>query len=237
MNVIFILADDLGWSDTTLYDQTKLYQTPNLQRLAARGMTFSNAYTNSPLCSPTRASILTGQSPARHGSVNPGHHTKTVQLVAKLRSRGPAGDKAIKVSSATRLDTKYPTLGKLFKKAGYNTAHFGKWHLGPAPYSALEHGFDIDIPHHPGPGPAGSYVAPWRFKNFKPNYPNEHIEDRMAQEATDWLKKLNKDEPFFMNYWQFSVHGPLTQSKNLSKSIKSLSSLVMLRIARHMLLW
>jgi len=222
MNVIFILADDLGWSDTTLYGQTKLYQTPNLEKLAARGMTFSNAYTNSPLCSPTRASVLTGQSPARHGSVNPVHHTKTIRLQPSLRPNGPAGEKAIKVNSVTRLDNKLPTLGKLFKKANYQTAHFGKWHLGTAPHSPLQHGFDVDIPNHPGPGPAGSYVAPWRFKSFKANSPEEHIEDRMAKEATNWLKKIDKKQAFFMNYWQFSVHGPFNAKKELVEKYKPL---------------
>ncbi|PQJ30323.1 N-acetylgalactosamine 6-sulfate sulfatase [Rubritalea profundi] len=222
MNVIFILADDLGWSDTTLYGQTKLYQTPNLEKLAARGMTFSNAYTNSPLCSPTRASVLTGQSPARHGSVNPAHHTPTIRLQASLRPNGPPGDKALKVNTVTRLDNKLPTLGKLFKQRNYQTAHFGKWHLGTAPYSPRQHGFDVDIPNHPGPGPAGSYVAPWRFKNFKPNSPNEHIEDRMAKEATSWLKKINKNQPFFMNYWQFSVHGPFNAKEKLIEKYKPL---------------
>lgn len=70
-NVVFILADDLGWSDTTLFGTTKFYKTPNIERLAARGMTFTRAYSASPLCSPTRASILTGLSPARHGITSP----------------------------------------------------------------------------------------------------------------------------------------------------------------------
>ena len=69
-NVVLILADDLGWADTTLYGKTSLYETPNIERLAARGMTFSNAYA-SPICSPTRASIMTGQNPARHGMTAP----------------------------------------------------------------------------------------------------------------------------------------------------------------------
>ena len=89
MNVVFILADDLGWADTTLYGHTSLYETPNLERLAKRGMVFNRAYSNSPLCSPTRASILTGQTPARHGSTNPGHHLGGVRLkpVVKTNSR------------------------------------------------------------------------------------------------------------------------------------------------------
>ena len=70
-NILFILADDLGWSDTTLYGTTRFYETPNIQRLAARGMTFRNAYAANPLCSPTRASIMTGLYPARIGITAP----------------------------------------------------------------------------------------------------------------------------------------------------------------------
>lgn len=215
MNVIFILADDLGWSDTTLYGTTKLYQTPNIDRLAKRGMTFTRAYSNSPLCSPTRASILTGQTPARHGSTSPLHHKKEVRMKASVKPAAPPSHKAIGNHSVSRLDTDFPTLGKLIKQAGYKTAHFGKWHLGPEPYSPLQHGFDVDIPHHPGPGPAGSFVAPWRFRKFKANYPGEHIEDRMAEEAVSWMKSVRKGKPFFLNYWQFSVHAPFNAKKKL----------------------
>jgi len=207
MNVIFILADDLGWADTTLYGHTRLYETPNLERLAERGMTFRRAYANSPLCSPTRASIMTGQIPARHGSTAPQHHTKDVRLRATVARSAPPGNKARQTLSVTRLDTAFPTLVKRIKAKGYHTAHFGKWHLGPEPYSPFEHGFDVDVPHWPGPGPAGSFVAPWKFRNFKENYPQEHIEDRMAAEAVKWMQTV-KDKPFYMNYWQFSVHAP-----------------------------
>ena len=213
-NVILILADDLGWSDTTLFGKTKLYETPNLERLAARGMKFNRAYSNSPLCSPTRASILTGQSVARHGSTAPNHHLAKVVLNPSVLPNGPPSNKALMTQTVTRLSTTYPTLGKLIKKAGYRTAHFGKWHLGAEPYSPLQHGFEVDIPHHPGPGPAGSFVAPWKFKNFTANSPGEHLEDRMASEAVKWIKSV-KDEPFFMNYWQFSVHAPFDAKADL----------------------
>jgi len=207
MNVVFILADDLGWSDTELYGTTQLYKTPNILRLAERGRTFTRAYSNSPLCSPTRASILTGQTPARHGSTAPGHHTKNVRMKAEVAKRSAPSNKAIVASSVTRLDTAFPTLGKLVNEAGYHTGHFGKWHLGPEPYSPYEHGFDVDIPHSSGPGPAGGYIAPWQYKNFKANFEGEHIEDRMAEESIKWMNSLSADKPFFMNYWQFSVHG------------------------------
>lgn len=216
MNVVLIVADDLGWADTTLYGHTSLYQTPNLERLAKRGMTFSRAYSNSPLCSPTRASILTGQTPARHGSTAPQHHTGTIRMKPTV-VEGPTnpGNKANQTNSVTRLDPKLPTLGKLMKNEGYATAHFGKWHLGPEPYSPLEHGFEIDIPHHPGPGPAGSFVAPWKFKNFEEKAPKEHIEDRMADEAVNWLSSVTSDQPWLMNYWMFSVHAPFDAKAEL----------------------
>jgi arylsulfatase A-like enzyme len=215
MNVIFILADDLGWSDCTLFGKTKLYETPNLERLAKRGMTFSNAHSASPLCSPTRASILTGQTPARTGITAPECHLPQVRLKPLVGGKAPVGDKSVQCQSVTRLSTQLPTLGKVLKAEGYATAHFGKWHLGPPPYSPLEHGFDVDIPHTPGPGPSGSFVAPWKFPSFKENKQKEHIEDRMADEAIKWMRTLDKNQPFYMNFWQFSVHAPFDAKAEL----------------------
>ena len=212
-NVILILADDLGIADTSI-GGSKYYQTPNFEKLAGRGIYFTNAYTASPLCSPTRSSILTGMSPARTGITSPRCHLPVVTLKASVQKKANSATRQLGVDGVSRLDTKYETLGKVFKKAGYKTAHFGKWHLGKAPYSALEHGFDIDIPNWHGPGPAGSYVAPWKFPNFKENYPKEHIEDRMGDEIVKFLEQ-NKDKPFYINYWQFSVHGPFDAKEEL----------------------
>lgn len=215
-NVLFIMADDLGWADTTLYGHTKLYKTPNLERLAERGMVFTRAYSDSPLCSPTRSAILTGLSPARTGITAPNCHLPQVVLESKPGTMGPGNKKVIVPGVVTRLDTKYHTMAEAFKEAGYATGHFGKWHLGPEPYSPLQHGFDVDVPHWPGPGPAGSFVAPWKFKDFDPDagVPNQHIEDRMAQEAVEYMEK-HKGGPFFLNYWMFSVHAPFDAKKAL----------------------
>lgn len=215
-NVLFILADDLGWSDTTLFGTTSFYKTPNIERLAARGMTFSRAYSSSPLCSPTRASILTGLSPARHGITSPNCHLPKITLKATATTSGPANKKATLPDSVSRLDTDYYTLAEMFHDNGYATGHFGKWHLGAEPYSPLQHGFDVDLPHHPGPGPAGSYVAPWKFKDFDhdPEVPDQHLEDRMAAEAVAFLEQ-HKDAPFFLNYWMFSVHAPFDAKQKL----------------------
>lgn len=213
-NIIFILADDLGWSDTTLYGTTKLYQTPHLERLAARGMTFTRAYSSSPLCSPTRSAILTGLSPARTGITSPNCHEPAEVLSASPGKSAPPSKKSIAPIPPTRLKRDYRTLAEILRDAGHATGHFGKWHLGPAPYSPLEQGFDVDVPHHPGPGPAGSFVAPWKYPDFKEKSPGEHIEDRMAGEAVAWMEQ-HRGKPFFLNYWMFSVHAPFDAKKEL----------------------
>jgi arylsulfatase A-like enzyme len=120
-NVVLILADYLGWADTTLYGKTSLYETPNIERLAARGMTFTSAYAN-PICSPTRASIMTGQNPARHGMTAPAAHLEAERFEAIASENGPPHEKSTNVKSATRLDPSLPTLGKVLKDAGYSTA-------------------------------------------------------------------------------------------------------------------
>ncbi len=224
-NVVFILADDLGWADTTLYGHTKYYQTPNLERLAKRGMTFTRAYSASPLCSPTRSSIMTGLSPARTGITVPNCHEPKVVLAATPGTKAPPDKQSIPPVPVSRLKTEYSTLAETLKDAGYATGHFGKWHLGPEPYSPLQQGFDVDMPHWPGPGPAGSYVAPWKFTDFDadPGEPKQHIEDRMAKEAVAFIEK-NKDRPFFLNYWMFSVHAPFDAKKALIEKYRALAN-------------
>lgn len=219
-NILFILADDLGWADTTLYGQTQLYETPNLEKLASRGMTFTRAYTANPLCSPTRSSILTGLHPARTGLTSPNCHTPNIVLKAKAADDAPSNKKLTAYTSVTRLDPAHVTIAERLKESGYVTGHFGKWHLGAEPYSPLEHGFDVDVPHWHGPGPAGSFVAPWKFPDFKEKYPGEHIEDRMGDEAVAFLE-ANKDKPFFLNYWQFSVHAPFDAKKKYIEKYRS----------------
>lgn len=215
-NLILILADDLGWADTTLYGKTSLYETPHIQRLAARGMTFSNAYA-SPICSPTRASIMTGQNPARHGMTAPAAHLADERFAAGPGERGLPHQKCTNVKTATRLPPDIPMLGQILKHEGYATSHFGKWHLGREPHSPLERGFDVDLPHWWGPGPKNGYLAPWGYDNpiFKEGALGEHIEDRMAHEAVTWLKNRDATRPFFMNYWQFSVHAPFGAKPDL----------------------
>jgi arylsulfatase A-like enzyme len=207
-NIIFILADDLGWRDTTLYGST-FHQTPNIDRLAKRGMMFTQAYAANPLCSPTRASLMTGLWPARIGITSPVCHVPEELLYESLEPRAWSNVRALGARSATRLKLEYFTLAEALHEAGYATGHFGKWHLGPEPYDPLHQGFDVDVPHYSGPGPANSYLGPWKFPptlQFQ-GQPGEHLEDRMAAEAVKFIR-ANRGRPFFLNYWAFSVHEP-----------------------------
>lgn len=217
-NVVFILADDLGWSDTGLYG-SKFYETPNIDALAERGMMFTNAYAAAALCSPTRASILTGLHPARIGMTTPAGHLERVTLEKSLMPRGRANHPALMAQSLTRLKFEYYTLAEALQSAGYRTGHFGKWHLGREPYDPLAQGFDVDLPHTPGPGPGGGYFAPWRFWEGQWE-DGEHIEDRMAYEASQFMRQ-NKDVPFFLNYWCFSVHAPIEGKPELMEKYRA----------------
>ncbi|MHC4323169.1 MAG: sulfatase [Planctomycetota bacterium] len=217
-NVLLILADDLGAADTILGGST-FHRTPNMERLAKSGMLLTNAYSASPLCSPTRASIMTGQSPARCGITSPGCHLTREIFKPSVQTKTRVNVRQFVTQSATRLSTDHYTLAEALKDAGYATAHFGKWHLGREPYTPLEHGFDVDVPHWPGPGPAGSFVAPWKFPRFKERYPREHIEDRMGDEVVEFMEQ-HKDKAFFVNYWQFSVHAPFNAKDELIEKYK-----------------
>lgn len=202
-NIVFILADDLGWNDIGVFGSSH-YKTPNIDALAKKGMIFGQAYAANSMCSPTRASIMSGQFPARLGITAPAGHEPEARMKAALPSGSNPKNRCLDCISANRLDTSIVTLAETLKANGYATGHFGKWHLGPEPYSPLEQGFDVDVPHSPTPGLPRGYLAPWGLANF-PAEPGAHIEDRMASEASKFIN-ANKDHPFFLNYWAFSVH-------------------------------
>lgn len=215
-NVVLIMADDLGWMDTSHYG-SEFFETPNVDRLGAEGMTFTDAYAASPLCSPTRASIMTGQYPARIGITAPACHAEEERLDDGVPAEGPPEQRVVPNRSATRLSTDHHTLAEALSDEGYTTGHFGKWHLGWEPYDALSQGFDVDVPHTSASGPANGYHAPWTFwpghgevdEGGRAYRDGQNIEDAMAAEAANFIEDHAGDEPFFLNYWNFSVHLPL----------------------------
>ena len=214
-NIVFILADDLGAHDVGCFGST-YHETPNIDKLASRGVKFTQAYAASPLCSPTRSSILAGLYPARTGITSPACHLPQIQLEKKLELGSPKF-RVSNANSLTRLKSEYFTLAEALHEEGYATAHFGKWHLGhnlpqnkDEHYEPKDQGFDFDFPHAPtAAGPGGGYIAPWKFIK-DPNIvgkPGEHVEDRMSEEAAKYIQE-HKGGPFYVNYWAYSVHSP-----------------------------
>jgi arylsulfatase A-like enzyme len=155
---------------------------------------------------------MTGLYPSRIGITAPACHLPEAVVDKHLVRKANPNQKVLGAESLTRLLTSYYTLAEAFKANGYATAHFGKWHLGPEPYSPLEQGFDSDVPHTsaPSPLPKGFFYP---FPVWKDHgKPGDHLEDLLCDEAVKYIGE-HKDHPFFLNYWSFEVHSPW-QAKN-----------------------
>lgn len=218
-NIIFFLVDDMGWMDTSI-NGSKYYETPNMERLAKMGMTFTRAYAANPLCSPTRASILTGQDPARVHLTTPGGHLAPNLNKVLDAKKGPAWQKVATPASKTYLPTEQFTIAEALKKNGYTTAHIGKWHLGQKGYWPENHGFDINIGGQQHPGPP-SYFSPYKIANLPNGEKNEYITDRVTKESIHFLRNQPKDKPFLLNVWQYGVHAPYQAPKTLIEKYAS----------------
>ena len=199
-NILFILIDDMGWKDLGFMGST-FYDTPNIDKLAAGGMVFTDAYANAANCAPTRACLLSGQYGPRHG-------VYTVSSSA----RGASQDrKLIPTKNTVVLDDKNVTIAEAIKPAGYVNATMGKWHLGPDPKTQ---GFDVNV----GGSQAGhppTYFSPYRNRNL-PNGPKgEYLTDRLTDEAIKFIE-ANKDHPFFLYLPHYAVHTPIQAKKDIT---------------------
>ncbi len=228
-NVIVFLVDDMGWMDCGAYG-SKYYETPRIDAFAKRAMRFTEAYAQ-PLCSPTRCSLLTGKYSARHGITSATGH----------QPPQPAGHKFLPESAGPNVPTLVPesknymepgefTLAEALHDAGYRTAHIGKWHLGlTQPHWPEQQGFDVAFHCHPDPGPPGNYFSPYGVKpdgeprgqskvgTITDGPQGEYIVDRLADEAVKFITE-NKGRPFFLNLWNYGVHGPWGHKPEYTKA-------------------
>ncbi len=200
-NVIYLNADDLGVMDVGFMG-SKLYHTPNLDRLAKEGMVFTDAYAPAANCAPSRAACFSGQWAVRTGVYTVG-----------TSERGDARDRML-IPTPNRLHLKDEviTIAEEFKKAGYRTAQVGKWHLGEDPNTQ---GIDINIAGNTRGSPS-SYFSPYKNPNLKDGPKGEYLTDRLTDEAITILEKF-KDDPFFMYFPFYSIHTPLQGRKDLKK--------------------
>lgn len=212
-NVIFFLIDDLGWTDLGCYGST-FYETPHIDQLAKEGMRFTAAYSAAPVCSPSRASIMSGKNPARLGFT--GH------ITAILDYRHPSGSRLIPPRDHMRLRLRETTIAEALKPLGYTSAHIGKWHLGTEPYWPLSQGFDFNIAgntHGSPPTYFDPYLNP--AKEWNPGLvtmqgmnEGDYLTDRLTDEAIGFITE-HRNKPFFLHLSHYAVHTPLEAQQPL----------------------
>jgi arylsulfatase A-like enzyme len=197
-NFIFILIDDLGWRDLSCYG-SEFYETPNLDQLAAEGMTFSDAYAACPVCSPTRASILTGKYPANIGVTDWIDWDKSVH---------PVRGRLIDAPYVDHFPLEETSLARVLNDEGYHTWHVGKWHLGGEAYYPDKHGFEVNIGGCEWGAPLNGYFSPYDIPGFENGPEGEYLTDRLTDEAI-LLIENQSGNPFFLNLWYYTVHTPI----------------------------
>jgi len=205
-NVVVFLVDDLGWQDLGCYGST-FYETPNIDRFAECSVRFTQAYAACHVCSPTRASILTGKYPARLHLTDwlPGRKDYPFQ---KLKNA--------EIHQHLPLDE--ITIAEALKQHGYRTAHIGKWHLGEDPHGPLQQGFDIQIPSWNKGWPKAGYDAPFQLEGLE-DKPGQYLTDRLTDVAESFME-TSKKEPFFLYLSHFAVHDPIEGREDLVRKYK-----------------
>ena len=209
-NVVFILADDFGWSDLGCYGST-FHRTPNLDRLASQGVRFTNAYAACPVCSPTRASILTGKYPPR------------LHLTDWLPGRPNRPDQKLRRPAIEpHLPLEEVTIAEALKPAGYVSASIGKWHLGGQGFLPEDQGFDVNVAGGERGSPS-TYFSPYHIAKLPDGPKGEYLTDRLTDEAIRFVEQ-NKDRPFFLYLPHYTVHIPLGARRNWSSSTAAASN-------------
>ena len=193
MNFLVVLIDDMGLTDLACYG-SKFYETPHIDQLAKDGVKFTQAYSASTVCSPTRAALLTGKYPARLHLTDwiAGHEYPKAKLRIPAWTQDLKGDET--------------TIAEKLREKGYATAHFGKWHLGKDNV-ATAHGFDLSVADN-GRGQPATYLAPYKNPNLPDGPTGEELNDRLTREAAQWIGK-NRERPWFVYLPHFAVHTPL----------------------------
>lgn len=206
-NFVFILVDDLGWADVKCNFSESFYDTPNIDKLAESGVRFTNAYAANPVCSPTRAALMTGKHPNRVNITDwiPGDDPKKRPLL------GP--------QDRNELALEEITIAEKLKEIGYKTGFFGKWHLGGDGFYPEDQGFDINIGGCEKGSPPGGYFSPYNNPKLKDGPEGEYLPDRLTNEGIQFIEQ-NKNNPFFLYLSFYTVHRPIEAAKKFINHYK-----------------
>lgn len=198
-NIVLILVDDLGWSDLSCYGSS-FYETPHLDALAAGGVRFTQAYAAAPVCSPSRVALMSGKYPARVGVTNfiGGH---AVGLLAD-------------VPYFYGLPQNEYSLARALNDGGYATWHVGKWHLGDGSTSPEAHGFAVNVGGC-AMGCPSSYFSPYAIPTLSDGPPGEYLTTRLTDEVVRLISAHDRQRPFFLNLWHYTVHTPMQAPADL----------------------
>lgn len=212
-NFLFILVDDLGWVDLSCYG-SEFYETPNLDRLASQGMRFTDAYASCPVCSPTRASILTGKYPATVGV------TDWIDWGGRLH---PARGRLVDVPYLKHLPREEFSLAEALRQKGYAIWHVGKWHLGGEGHLPQDHGFEVNIGGCQLGWPGqGGYFSPWTIPDLEDvDVPDgTYLTDYLTDQAIELIRN-RQERPFYLNMWYYSVHTPIQAKEEKIRKYQS----------------
>ena len=195
-NVIVFLVDDLGWTDLGCYGST-YYESPRIDALAQESTRFTNAYTPNPVCSPTRAAIMTGKYPSR------------VNITDWIPGMTPRNPTLKTPEDRYNLAHAEVTLAEALKEHGYQTFYAGKWHLGDEGHFPQDQGFDINIGGHHRGSPPGGYYAPFENPQLQDNPDDHYLTDRLTDECINFLETRDTSKPFLMYMAYYTVHTPI----------------------------
>ncbi len=208
-NIVLIVADDLGWRDVGFMG-SDFYETPRLDRLAAEGMVFSDAYANAANCAPSRAALMSGQYAPRTG----------VYTVGSPNRGKAANRKILAIPNTTTLDGDVVTLAESLRSEGYATGMMGKWHLGANDERGpLGQGFGVNVGGNRAGHPK-SYFSPYNNPDIEDGPAGEYLTDRLTDEAIAFVR-ANKNGPFFLYLPFYTVHTPLQPKANLLEKYQS----------------
>jgi arylsulfatase A-like enzyme len=207
-NVVFILADDLGWRDLSNEGST-YYESPHIDRIAKEGMKFTRGYATCQVCSPSRASILTGKYPTNHGIT-----TWIGDRAGEAWRGAQRNDSHLPPEYDRNLRASEITLAEVMKKAGYKTFFAGKWHLGSKGSWPTDHGFEINKGGWDVGSPRGGFFSPWQNPNLESGPAGESLTLRLGRETADFIE-AHKDKPFLAYLSFYTVHGPIQTTPEL----------------------
>jgi len=212
-NIVVFLADDLGQLDLGCYGST-FYETPHIDQLAREGVRFTNGYAACPVCSPTRASLLTGLYPTRTGI--------TDYIGAPQPAQWKRNTILQPAPYATRLALEETTIAEALKGVGYSTFFAGKWHLGDEGAWPEDQGFDVNMGGTDRGGPYGGdkYFSPYGNPRLADGPQGEHLPDRLATEAAKFIA-ANREKPFLIYLPFYDVHTPLMARADLQKKYEA----------------